>query len=137
MKALATSRPLLRILLKAMYAHIDVLLYIKVTIGELYWLLHVALQHPPHPLQQVVTPGYYGSCRSLPCCRQSVWCRRAAVLQSLHSTHGSIGGGEDVAPTISGPVSGYNTGRDNRGEADLQSLYFMHLKGQIVSESIY
>ena len=81
MKALATSRPLLRILLKAMYAHIDVLLYIKVTIGELYWLLHAALQHPPHPLQQVVTPGYYGSCRSLPCCRQSVWCRRAAVLQ--------------------------------------------------------
>ena len=67
----------------------------------------------PSPPLQVVTLGYYGSCRSLPCCRQSVWCRRAAVLQSLHSTHGSIGGGAATAPTISGPVSGYSTSTDN------------------------
>ena len=136
MKALATSRPLLRILFKG-----DVCTYRHIIVHQSHnWRALVAaaaLQHPPHPLQQVVTPGYYGSCRSLPCCRQSVWCRRAAVLQSLHSTHRSIGGGEDVALTISGPVSGYTTGRDNGGEADLQSLYFMLLKDRIVSESIY
>ena len=31
----------------------------------------------------------------------------------------------------------HTTGQDNGGEADLQSLYFMHLKDRIVSESIY